>query len=196
MLIATLLSLMLIVGLALTVQAAALANTKALKALAGAQSEDLAKDSIRQLVRPVVALAMIDPDDRDALPLNGEDIPIEFRGAAYKVSVQDVNGLVHPDLTPKRVADHLLPEEWRTLAKQVSATPMSASLVMRASQAGASLVQLNELYDWLSAASVGTRLTKRTLAQKYQKSNQHEIMSETAERQTKTVLQQTKRVVE
>lgn len=187
-LIATLLSLMLTVGLALTVQAAALANTKALKALAAAQSEDLARDSIRELIRPVVALSMIDPEDRDAVPLNGEDIQVEFQGSRYKVSLQDVNGLVHPDLTPKHVADQLLPQEWRDMTSALSSNRSFDSLKMRAAQSGASLKQINDLHDWLSTLGRGARLTARTLPQQYVRHSAVENARELVESQSTVVL--------
>ena len=58
-LISTLISLMLLIGLTMAFQSTALANTKTIKRLEAGHNNDLRLDSMRELTRPHVALAAL-----------------------------------------------------------------------------------------------------------------------------------------
>lgn len=63
-LIATLVSLMMIISIATLLQAAALSNTKTLKRLMRQQEEEIAIDAVRELSRPLVAGMFLEQESR------------------------------------------------------------------------------------------------------------------------------------
>lgn len=193
-LISTLLSLMLITGFALTVQAAALANTKALKTLEATHSYDMAKDSLREMMRPAVALSMINPEAAVSIPLNGTAISLEFMGSNFNVKLQDVNGLVNPDLTPRPLIKSLLPNDWASVTNAIGAQPPSVPITIRASRGGATLVQLESIGEWLSVLGSGIP-TRGAMANRYKIENSGWSPGLTPEQQVKRALIKVSRVL-
>ncbi|MEO0569953.1 MAG: hypothetical protein AAF066_19655 [Pseudomonadota bacterium] len=174
--------------MALTVQAAALANTKALRALIQSHKHEMAHDSVLELLRPMVAVAMVMPDQARSLPLNGAAAAVEYAGKTYSVTLQDVNGLVHPDLTPRALARALLPKQWAALAEAIAANTGSDPLTMRAGQAAASLEQISSLHQWLDLHGDGDRLSGDTLATGYSTTNLQPFSYAVQSEQTQVVV--------
>ena len=84
-LVATLVALMLIIGLVGMLQASALANTKTLKRLVQEENLRMEIDAVRTLSRPIVAEAMIQFDGPHRLSLQGEPYIVSFQEKNFKI---------------------------------------------------------------------------------------------------------------
>jgi hypothetical protein len=108
-LISTLLSLMLIVGVWSVVQATSNSNTLALAKITKNISQETRIDTVGYIFAPLILQALTDPDNREVIALNGTPYTIAFQQQKFMVSAQDIEGLVDIDLTSPDVIETLLP---------------------------------------------------------------------------------------
>ena len=83
-LVATLISLIFVVGLAGVLQTSALATTRTLRALMAEEQRHADTQALRELMRPIVAEAMLQFDGPHRLPLDGSPYPVVFDGRSYR----------------------------------------------------------------------------------------------------------------
>ena len=89
-LLSTLVSLMLVVGLVALLQAMSLANVKALRRLAQDERARWHLAAVRELSRPLVAEAMLDFDGTPRLALTGAPYGVVFEGREALLRVERV----------------------------------------------------------------------------------------------------------
>jgi len=162
-LIATLSSLILVMGLITLLQARSLAATKVMKRLTNNHQLALDHDSLRELIRPLVGEAMIHFDENTALRLNSTQLQIVFEGTTYQITAQDPGGLVDLYRTPPSVAEALLtPAQLRALQQMKTIEARGLPLRQLAAQVG-----LSEAPVWLTTRSRERKINGITLARLY-----------------------------
>ena len=82
---ATLGSVILVIGLVTVLQASTLANTKTIKRLAQDERIRMETNAVRDLIRPIVAEALLQFDTNPRLSLRGEPYTIEFDSTPFRV---------------------------------------------------------------------------------------------------------------
>lgn len=160
-LITTLIALILVVGLAVTVQTASLANTKLLKQAARVQAEAMDKAALRALLRPLVGEAMVHWQEADVVPLNGTPFEVAYAGQTYQIRLQDPTGLVNPYATPAALADALLPLPWDALRRRIAALPREGRGLRQLTALANGDVM--EVERWLTLENVGRKVNGENL---------------------------------
>ena len=107
-LIATLISLMFLMGMVISLQTSSLAATKVLSRLAQSTEDNITRDSLRELARPLLSDSMIHFDDSTKLQLNGVPFSFSYKGQTYQIVAQDLDGLIDLWRTPLPTANVLL----------------------------------------------------------------------------------------
>ncbi len=162
-LIATLSSLILVMGLITLLQARTLAAIKVMKRLTNNHQQTLDHDSLHQLIRPLVGEAMIRFDGETALRLNSTPFQVTFEGIAYQIIAQDSGGLVDLYRTPPAVAEALLtPAQLRALQDIKAVEGRGLPLRQLAAQGG-----LAETPNWLTIRAPERKINGISLAEFY-----------------------------
>ncbi|MEX0301159.1 MAG: hypothetical protein AB3N24_01935 [Leisingera sp.] len=183
-LITTLLSLILLMGLAVALQTRALATVKVLKRMTASHQEALDQDSLRELIRPLVGEAMIRFEEDTALKLNSTPFFVTFSGTRYQVTAQDPGGLVDLWRTPPAAAEALLaPDQAATRARLAEAGDRSMPLRQVTALAG-----LAEVPSWLTVRAPKRKMNAAALASFYPKENSRKLRPRPDNRQPKEAL--------
>ncbi|KIC34978.1 hypothetical protein [Leisingera sp. ANG-M7] len=183
-LITTLLSLILLMGLVVTLQTRSLATVKMLKRLAASHQEVLDQDSLRDLIRPLVGEAMIRFDEDTPLKLNSTPFPVTFNETRYQIIAQDPGGLVDIWRTPPSTAEALLsPKQLKTRARLAEAGDQSMPIRQAAAKAGVA-----EVPPWLTDRAPKRKLNAATLAASYAAENARNLRPRPDNRQPKEAM--------
>ncbi|MVO18480.1 hypothetical protein GO984_21910 [Rhodobacteraceae bacterium CY05] len=191
-LIATLASLILVMGLITLLQARSLAATKVMKRLANNHQLALDHSSVREMLRPLVGEAMIRFDEETTLRLNSTPLRVEFDGATYEITAQDPGGLVDLYRTPPSVADLLLTSpQLRELQAMKAVEARGLPLRQLAAQVG-----LAEAPTWLTTRSRERRVNAVTLAEFYPNGAEQVLVPRPDHRQPREVVLDIRKVAE
>lgn len=159
-LIATLISLMLLMALMISLQTRSLTATKVLKHLTVKTQEEAARDSLRELARPLMGDAMINFQGETALKLNGTPLLLAYQGRDYQIVAQDPGGLIDIWRTPARTAEALLTADQMAL-RNALASAGSAETPLRQITAR---IGLGTVPSWLTDSARNRRLNKVSLS--------------------------------
>ena len=102
---------MLLIGLSLAIHQRAFSTAKVWSAAAGAHLEAMGRSAVREMMRPLLAEAMVDFENSASVPLNGTPVVFHYGGREFVARVQDVDGLIDLRRTPIEAWAGLLPPE-------------------------------------------------------------------------------------
>jgi len=177
-LIATLISLLLLMALMISLQTRSLPATKVLTRLSAKTQEEMTRDSLREFIRPLVGEAMINFQGDTALKLNGSPLLLTYQGRDYQITAQDPGGLIDLWRTPPRTAEALLTADkialrmamaaagsaempLRQIAVRAGFTEVPHWLTDRARKRRLNLTSLSNLFDPAHAQTLGRQGERR-----------------------------------
>ncbi len=180
-LIATLISLMLLMALMISLQSRSLAATKVLTRLSAKTQAEMTRDSLREFTRPLVGEAMINFQGDTALKLNGSPLSLTYRGSDYQVVTQDPGGLIDLWRTPPRTAEVLLSADQIALRSAMAAVG-SAEMPLRQIAARAGLAKVPV---WLTDRARKRRLNLASLSRQFEPAHAQSLGRQGERRQPK-----------
>jgi hypothetical protein len=168
-LLSTLLMLSILACLVALVLATTLSNTLVMRRLAMVHQEQLDRQSLHALLRPLVLEAMIDVENPSYLALDGRPERFVINGRAYAISAQDLSGLIDIYIAPPDLAATLLPPELHGLKARVDAMPeRGATLAQTLALAGLSAAERAQVLRLVRQGAARPALNGHTLAAGYE----------------------------
>lgn len=162
-LITTLISLLLLIGLLSLLQSRTLASARVLSRLTHEIHAKMHVVSLRELSRPLLGEAMLESEAGDAIRLNGTPLEVTYEGRKFVIVAQDLGGLVSPWRTPRVAVEQLLNnwqlEVWQSFREEGNP---GVPLRMQAARRG-----LLEAPSWLSTDVPGRRLSRQNISVLY-----------------------------
>lgn len=153
-LISTLVTLLLLLGVASLIVSSALLNTKTLRILTAEIKQDQLEAAVFELSKPLVLDAMINYQGKSLISFSSQPFPISFAGRNFEITAQDVDGLVNVHRTHPDIAAAVLPTELSDVLDQMRKNPSPQDeLIQRFVNAGGDPNKYRDIEYWITDQS-------------------------------------------